>query len=227
MITLPGGILSPPRERLLEKRKALFGNEKKAQLEKIFREMTELVQSLASVDTRRQLNLELDRRAQAYLHLKNTAWRLMVSELPQEEIIPSVREMYDEISNLIREDSKVLNPEARELLLDLMDSGHELLEVIVDGLRTEQAEVIDILLECNASLQRSDMCLSATLLVLMGKITRWNVDSIKLLCRTASEHMLNVEDIFLMHSNELTQRLKTRDETISIEKVKCDLGLSG
>jgi len=227
MIILPGGILSPPRERLLEKRKALFGNEKKTQLEKIFREMTELVQPLASIDTRRQLNLALDRRAQAYLHLKNTAWRLIVSELPQEEIIPSVREMYDEISNLIREDSKVLNPEARELLLDLMDSWHELLEVIVDGLRTEQAEVIDILLECNASLQRSDMCLSATLLVLMGKITRWNVDRIKLLCRTASEHMLNVEDIFLMHSNELTQRLKTRDETISIEKVKCDLGLSG
>lgn len=227
MIILPGGILSPPRERLLEKRKALFGNEKKAQLEKIFREMTELVQPLASVDTRRQLNLELDRRAQAYLHLKNTAWRLIVSELPQEEIIPSVREMYDEISNLIREDSKVLNPEARELLLDLMDSWHELLEVIVDGLRTEQAGVIDILLECNASLQRSDMCLSAILLILMGKITRWNVASIKLLCRTASEHMLNVEDIFLMHSNELTQRLKTRDETISIEKVKCDLGLSG
>lgn len=227
MIILPGGILSPPRERLLEKRKALFGNEKKTQLEKIFREMSELVQPLASIDTRRQLNLALDRRAQAYLHLKNTAWRLIVSELPQEEIIPSVREMYDEISNLIREDSKVLNPEARELLLDLMDSWHELLEVIVDGLRTEQAEVIDILLECNASLQRSDMCLSATLLVLMGKITRWNVDRIKLLCRTASKHMLNVEDIFLMHSNELTQRLKTRDETISIEKVKCDLGLSG
>jgi len=226
MITLPS-ILSPPREPLLKKRQVLLGNEKKAQLEKVLKEMTELIQPLASIDARRRLNLELDRRAQEYLHLKNAAWRLIVSELPQEELMPFVHETYDEISNLIREDTRVLNAEDRELLLDSIDSLRELLEAVVDGLRTEQAEVIDILLECNASLQRADMCVSTTLLVLVGEITRWNVSSVKLLCHTASEHILNVEDIFLMHNNELIQRLKTRGEAVSIAEVKHELGLSG
>jgi len=225
MIT-PPSILSPPGEPLLEKRKMLFGTENEAQLEKVLSEMMELIQPLASTDTRRRLNLELDRRAQEYLHLKTVLWRLIVSKLPEEELMPSVYETYDEISNLIREDTKVLSPECRELLLDLIDSLRELLEAVVDGLRIEHTDIIDILLECNASLQRADMCLSSVLLVLMGDTTRWNVGSIKLLCHTASEHMLNVEDIFLMHSNELSQRLKTRGETMSIAEVKRELGLS-
>jgi len=223
----PPSILSPIGEPLSGKHRVLFESEKKAQLETVLREMTELIQPLASIDTRRRLNLELDRMAQEYLHLKNRAWRLIVSELPQEELMPFVYGMYDEISNLIRENTMVLGSEDRGLLLDSIDGLRELLEAVVDGLRTEQAEVMDILLECNSSLQRADMCLSTILLVLMGEVTRWNVSSIKLLCYTANEHTLNIEDIFLMHNKELSQRLRTRGEMVSIAEVKHELGLSG
>jgi len=226
MITLPG-ILSPIREPLPKKGEVFFRNETRAQLEEIFREIMELIQSLAFVSTRRQLNVELDRRAQEYLHSKNTAWHLIVSDLSEEELMPVVFETYSEISNLIREDTRALSYEDRRLLLDSVDSSRELLEAVVDGLRTEQAGIMDILLECNASLQRADMCLSAILLVLMGEIRRWNVSSIRLLCRTTNEHMLNVEDIFLMRNGELSRRLKTRGETVSIAEVKHEIGLSG
>jgi len=226
MIT-PPSILSPIKEPLPEKCEAFFSYGTKAQLEKVFREMMELIQSLASIDTRRRLNLELERRAQEYLHLKNAIWHLMISELPQEELMPLVYEEYNEISSLIRADTKVLSSESRKLLLDSIDSFRELLEAVTEGLYREQAEIIDILLECNANLQRADMCLFAILLVLMGETTRWNVSSIELLCQTANEHVLNVEDIFLMHNSELSQRLEARSEAVSIAEVKYALGLSG
>ncbi|MBA7529094.1 hypothetical protein ES705_21286 [subsurface metagenome] len=227
MVTLPG-ILSPISDRsLIGGIEHAFppGSEAKTKLEGVFNQTLELVQPLASAETRRQLVLELDRKAQEYLRLKNNAWHLIVKELPEDQLGQFTISAYEEISRLIREDTELLGSEERELALDSIESLRDLIEAIMEGDPTKQSLLIDVLLECSAALQRADMCLTSILLVLASEIKRWTSGGIRLLCRAAREYVLQVEDIFLLHDAELNERLKMRSETVSLNEVQHEIGL--
>lgn len=199
--------------------------EKKAETQRIFDEMVDLVLPLASVRRRRELEKELGRRSKEYLHLKNELWHAIVSVLPPEEVVNFALEAYREISRLVSEDIKVLGAGERELLLKLIDDLRDLLEAVVDSWDARQPALTDILLECSIPLQRVDMCMLSIVLVLVDEIKYWNTASIKLLSHAASDYMLEVEDIFLIHDDELAERLRTRGETVSFDEVKRDIGL--
>ncbi len=225
MVTVPC-ILSPAiKPAVIRYDLFLSDGEIRAQIERGFDEIVELIQLLASVTTRRELEKELGRRTQEYLHLTNETWHAIVKMLPQHELVNFVLETYDEISRIISADTSVLGIEERELLLNLIDRLRDLFETVVDGLSVQQLIFTDTLLECSSSLQRVDMCLFSIILVLDGKIKRWNLASIKLLSHAASDYMLEVEDIFLMHDAELAERLRTRSEGVSLDEVKRDIGL--
>lgn len=225
MVTLPG-ILSPMTEISPEKCGIPVEDKVSIEIERVYHEMGELINPLASVRTHRQLEAELNHRAQEYLHLKNKLWSLITSKLDEAQLIPSVLQAYRDISKLIKQDDIVLSPEEQEVMLDLIDSMNDLLEAFVEGFRSDRPGLIDILLECSAPLQRVDMCSSTVMLVLLSEIIRWDKAAIKLLCHTADEYMLQVEDIFFAHDKELVERLSGSSKTISLEEVRHVIELS-
>lgn len=223
-IVTPPGILSPTSDRSLVERSIPFTDKVGAQLERALNQLVELVQPLPLVERGSQLRLELDRRAQEYLRVKNESWHLIVSELPENQVSQFVLSAYDEMSRLVSEDTKLLRPEERQLVLDSIQSFRELLQAIIEG-SAEQPFLTDVLLECSAPLQRADMCLSAILLVLVGEIQRWAISGIRLLARMASSYTLQIEDIFLFHDIELNERLGMKDEIVGLEEVRQEIGL--
>lgn len=225
MVTLPG-ILSPVTEISPQKYGIPVEDKVSIEMERVYHEMGELINPLASVRTRRQLEAELNHRAQEYLHLKNKLWSLITSTLDEAKLIPSVLQAYRNISKLIEQDDIVLSSEEQKIMLDLIDSVNELFEAFAEGFRSDRPGVIDILLECSAPLQRVDMCSSAVMLVLLSGIKRWDKAAIKLLCHTADEYMLQVEDIFLVHDKELSERLRGSSKTISLEEARRIIELS-
>ncbi len=224
MVTFPG-ILSPVTEISPQKYGISIEDNVSIEMERICRKMKELINPLTSVHTRRQLETELNHRAQEYLHLKNNLWSLLISKLDEAQLMSTIRQAYRDISNLIKQDDTVLSPEEQKLMLDLIDSLSDLFETFVQGFHTGRPGVIDVLLECSAPLQRVDMCTFAVMLVLLDEIKQWNIAAVKLLCHTADEYILQVEDIFLTHDRELAERLKGNSETVSLEEVKRAIGL--
>lgn len=225
MVTFPG-ILSPVTEISPQKYGIPIEDNVSIEIERVCRKMKELINPLTSVHTRRQLEAELNHRAQEYLHLKNNLWSLITSKLDEAQLMPTIRQTYRDISNLIKQDDTVLSPEEQKLMLDLIDSLSDLFETFAEGFHTGRPGVIDVLLECSAPLQRVDMCTFAVMLVLLDEIKQWDIAAVKLLCRTADEYALQVEDIFLTHDRELADRLKGSSETVSLEEVKRAIGLS-
>lgn len=226
MVTLPG-ILSPASGRSLLERATASTDKVRAQLESVFDQTVELVQPLPSFEKSSQLKLELDRRAQEYLRLKNQLWHLIVNKVPEDQLSQFVLSAYDEVSRLVNEDTKLLGSEERQLVLDSIESLRELMQAILEGYTAEPSLLlIDVLLECSAPLQRANMCLDAILLVLVGEIHRWNNNGIRLLSHTGSNYMLQVEDIFLLHDIELNKRLRVKGEIVGLEEVNREIELS-
>lgn len=225
MVTLPG-ILSPVTEISPQKYGIPIEDKVSIEIERACHEMRELINPLASVRTRRKLETELNHRAQEYLHLKNKLWGLITSTLDEAKLIPSVLQAYHDISDVIKKDDIVLSPHEQKVMLDLIDSVNDLFEAFVEGFRSERPGVLDILLECSAPLQRADMCSSAVMLALLSEIKRWDKAAVKLLCHTADEYMLQVEDIFLAHDKELGERLSGSSKTISLEEARRVIELS-
>jgi len=226
MVTFPG-ILSPPTEILRRKYVVTIEDIVSGDIERVLHEMEELIEPLASVQTRKQLEAGLNHSAQEYLHLKNKLSSLITSKLDEEQLMPSLLQAYHEFSKLIEQDDTVLSPEEQKLMFGLVDSLSDLLEAFIAGFRSERPGIIDILIECSASIQRVDMCTFALLLVLTGEIKQWNKAAVKLLCHTAHEYMLQVEDILLTYNRELAERLREGSETVSSEEVKRAIRLSG
>ncbi len=225
MVTFPG-ILSPPTEISPQKYGISLGDSASAEMERVLYEMEELINPLASVQTRRQLEATLNESAQEYLHLKNKISSLITSELDEEQSIKFFLQAYQEISKLVEQDDTVLTSEEKKLMLGLIDSLSDLLEAFIAGFRSERPGIMDILIECSAPIQRVDMCTFALILALTGEIKRWNKAAVKLLCHTAHEYMLQVEDILLTHNKELDERLREGSETMSSEEVNRAIGLS-
>jgi PAS domain-containing protein len=119
-----------------------------------------------------------------------------------------------------------LSSKEQKLLVDIIDSLREMFEAVAEGISANQSEAIDILLECLASLVRIDMCTFAVMLVLEGEIMEWDARAIKLLCYAAEQYMLEMEDVSLIHDKELESRLRERMETISLQQVRKQIGLS-
>lgn len=57
-------------------------------------------------------------------------------------------------------------------------------------------------------------------------IKRWDKAAIKLLCHTADEYILQVEDIFFAYDKELGERLSESSKTISLEELRRVIELS-
>lgn len=226
MVTFPG-ILSPPAEILPRRYGISIEDNVSAEIERILHEMEEVINPLASVRTCKQLEVMLNHSAQQHLHLKNKLWSLITNELDEEQLMSSLFQAYRDISKLIEQDEIVLSSGEQKLMLGLIDSLSDLLKALITGFRSERTGIIDILIECSAPIQRVDMCTFALILVLTGKVKQWNKVAIKLLCHTADEYMLQVEDILLTHNEELGKRLKENSETVSLEEVKRAVGLSG
>jgi len=200
-------------------------DETKIRLRTLLDKMAELVKPLSSVETRGELKKVLDRIAPQYLHLRNEFGRLTMHELNMEQFVQLATEVYDELQNLIGKDVAVLGEEDRELLLDVVESLREMLHGALGDLADNQGLLNDIVLESGSALQRLDMCLLAILLVLVGETARWNPGSIRLLSRVAQAYMDEVQDIFLVHDSELHNRLRTREQTVSLEEVKKEVEL--
>lgn len=226
MVSIPG-ILSPPTTRWGIRHQPSLEPEIEHQMQVIFDQMSGLIQPLASVRTRQELERELGRRSQDYLHLKNELWHTMLNVLPQEEVANFALEAYREISLLIGEDTRVLGDKERTLLLELIDDSRDLLMAVVDSWEARERLLTDVLLECSVPLQRADMCVSSVVLVLVDEIKYWNMASIKLLSQAAGEYMSQVEDIFLLHDDELAKRLRGKGEVVSFAEIRRDLGLPG
>lgn len=225
MVTFPG-ILNPPTEILRRKYTVTIEDIVSGNVERVLNEMGELIKPLALARTRKQLEAMLNDSAQEYLHLKNKLGSLITSQLDEKQLMPSLLQAYHEFSKLIEQDDKVLSSEEQKLTLGLIDSLSNLLEVFITGFRSERPGIIDILIECSTPIQRVDMCTFALLLVLTGEIKQWNKTAVKLLCHTAQEYMLQVEDILLTYNKELAERLREGSETASSEEVKRAIGLS-
>jgi hypothetical protein len=228
MVTMPGILTPTPVREVLPPEYGLgLERHKMEKLGEMLSNMKELVQPLALIGTRKQLRAELDRKAHDYLHLKNEAWRLILKQLSEDQIVPSVSQLYHEVSNSIGRDTVVLGLKERSLLIDIIDSLREMFETLAEGFSTNQPQTTDILLECLTPLVRVDMCTFAIGLVLEGEIREWDATAIKLLCRETDRYMLEIEDVFLMHDKELEARLRKRLETISLQEVRERIGLSG
>lgn len=223
MVSL-AGILSPvPRGRAEEF--PAIANKSKTKLETLIAKITEIVSPLASVSTRGELRRLLDRIAPEYLHLNNEAGRLIMDELSAGEFSQFAARASGELLNLIRADETVLGAKDQELLDDIVESLRELLQGVMDIPAESQGALTDILLECSSALQRVNLCLSAIILVLTLETRRWNPIAIKLLTRAAPEFMRQVEDVFLVHDAELVERLNIREQSVSLEEVRKELGL--
>ena len=225
MVTFPG-ILSPVTEISTQKYGIPIDDNVSREIEGVCNKVKELINPLTLIHTRKQLETELNYRAQEYLHLKNNLWSLITSKLDEAQIIPTIRQTYHDISNLIKREDTVLSPEEQKLMLDLIDNLSDLFETFAEGFHTGRPGVMDLLLEFSAPLQRVDMCTFAIILVLLDEIEQWDMAAVKLLCRTAYEYILQVEDILLTNDRELAERLKGSSETVSLEEVKRTIGLS-
>lgn len=218
------GILSPiPKTPSRER--SIFTSETKNKLALILSKMVELVSPLSSVSTRPELRKLLDHVALAYLHLRNELGRLIMDELSKDEFAQFATEAYDEFLKLVMADVAILSDQDREMLADVIQSLRELLESALDTPAENQGTLTDVLLECSQALQRVDMCSLAVLLVLNGEIKHWNPEAIRHLTQGAQEYMRQVEDTLLIHDFELAERLKTREQPISLREVKEKLGL--
>ena len=218
------GILSPiPKTPSREP--TTFTSETKNKLGPVLAKMVELVSPLSSVSTRAELRRLLDRVALEYLHLRNEVGRLIMDELSKDEFARFAMEAYDEFLKLVTADVAILSDQDREMLDDVIQSLRELLESALDTPAENQGTLTDVLLECSQALQRVDMCLLVALLVLTGEIKHWNPAAIRYLTQGAQEYMRQVEDTLLIHDFELAERLKTREQPISLQEVRKKIGL--
>ncbi|GEM_PF-4858882 len=188
-------------------------------------ELAELITPLASFDTKAEVTKWLDRHAQEYLHLKNTVGRLIMDELTPRDFARFYSHSYEQMNAAVQAASAILGPEDRKALADVIESHREMVAGVMDGLKANPGATLDLLVECTPSLLRVDMCLSAVMLVVAGKMSRWHPSTLKLLAKVAGDHMLQVEDIFLLHDRELAERLATRGPTVSLGEVKRQVGL--
>jgi len=220
------GILSPiPRTPSREP--TIFTSETRNKLELVLAKMVELLSPLSSVSTRTELRRLLDRIAPEYLHLRNEVGRLIMAELSEDEFARFATEAYDEFLKLVMDDATILTDQDREKLCDVIQSLRELLESALNTPTENQGTLTDILLECSHALQCVDMCLLSVLLVLTGEIKYWNPAAIRHLTQGGQEHMRQVEDTFLIHDFELAERLKTREQPVSLQEVRKRIDLPG
>ena len=218
------GILSPI-PTTPSKKPTAFTSETIKKLEYVLAKTMELVVPLASVSTHAELRRILDRVAPEYLQLRNEVGRLIMNELSKDKFAHFATEAFDELLKLVTDDAAILSNQDREMLGDVIQSLRELLESALDTPAENQGTLTDILLECSQALQRVDMCLSSVLLVLTGEIKHWNSAAIRYLTQSAQEHMRQVEDTLLIHDFELTERLKTREQPLSLREVRKKIGL--
>jgi hypothetical protein len=233
MVTIPG-ILSPVTTSLPVSVEDSFRSDqvRRPRLERILadetmrrrleagiRQSVELTQPLTSVGTRRELDRELGRRTQDYLRTKNENWHVVLEAVgPDVGVFAS--EAFSELERTVRQDRTILGADERRLLLRAIAGLRDLLQAAMELPEVQQSMVTDILLECSAALQRVDMCMAAVMFVLVGEIDLWNPISIRLLTHAASDYMLEVEDILLVHDHELAHRLRTRGEVVSFDEIR-------
>lgn len=215
-------ILSPVRETSLHK--LPLTEDQLAMLQEQASELADLVKPLTALATRKQVDTAMNEIAEEFLHGYNEVWHSV--ELSHDEFIEFAKEGYRYIADLVKEDTDILRPTEKESLLDMLESRLELLEVLTESSEVEQSRLTDIIMECIPSFERADMCLLAISLVLADKVRDWRANSIRLLCQVATEHTLRIEDTFIAHDRELIARLRTKAETISVEEVRRELGLS-
>jgi hypothetical protein len=220
------GILSPI-PRTPSKEPTIFTSETGNKLEVVLAKMVQLLSPLSSVSTRTELRRLLDRIAPEYLHLRNEIGRLIMAELSEDEFARFATQAYDEFLKLVMANAAILSDRDQEKLGDVIQSLRELLESALNTPAENQGTLTDILLECSQALQYVDMCLLSVLLVLTGEIKHWNPTAIRHLTHGAQEHIRQVEDTFLIHDSELAERLKTREQTVSLQDIRKRIGLPG
>lgn len=215
--------LSPIRDRSLQS----LPSSKKDELAKLregVSQLTELVKPLLALSTRNQIDAAMDSIAGEFLHAYNKVWHSL--QLSQSELIEFGKQGYCSITDLVKEDTGVLLPAEKELLLDIVQSRLDLLEVLVESSEVEQSRLNDVLVECVPSFERADICLLAITLALGDEVRDWHANSIRLICQVMNEHTLRIENTFISHDKELIERLRTKAEIISLEEVRQELGLS-
>ena len=220
------GILSPI-PRIPSKEPTIFTSETGNKLELVLAKTVQLLSPLSSVSTRTELRKLLDRIAPEYLHLHNEIGRLIMAELSEDEFARFATQTYDEFLKLVMADAAILSDQDQEKLGDVIQSLRELLESALNTPVENQGTLTDILLECSQALQCVDMCLLSVLLVLIGEIKHWNPTAIRHLTQGAQEHIRQVEDTFLIHDSELAERLKTREQPVSLQDIRKRIGLPG
>jgi hypothetical protein len=220
------GILSPI-PRTPSKEPTIFTSETGNKLEVVLAKMVQLLSPLSSVSTRTELRRLLDRIAPEYLHLRNEIGRLIMAELSEDEFARFATQAYDEFLKLVMANAAILSDRDQEKLGDVIQSLRELLESALNTPAENQGTLTDILLECSQALQYVDMCLLSVLLVLTGEIKHWNPTAIRYLTHGAQEHIRQVEDTFLIHDSELAERLKTREQPVSLQDIRKRIGLPG
>lgn len=214
--------LSPIRDRSLESLPS--SKDELAKLRERVSQLTELVKPLLVLSSRNQIDKAMDNIADEFLHIYNEVWHSV--KLSQSEFIEFGKQGYYSIIDLVKQDTSILLPAEKELLLDTVQSRLELLEVLAESSEVEQSRLNDIVVECGPSFERVDICLLAITLVLGDEVRDWHANSIRLMCQVMNEHMLRIENTFISHDKELVERLRTRAETISLEEVRQELGLS-
>ncbi len=218
------GILSPI-PRTPSKEPTIFTRETRNRLEFVLAKMVQLLSPLSCVSTRTELRRLLDRIAPEYLHLRNEIGRLIMAELSEDEFVRFATEAYDEFLKLVMAGAAILSDQDQDKLGDVIQSLRELLESALNTPAENQGTLTDILLECSQALQCVDMCLLSVLSVLAGEIKHWNPTAISHLTQGAQEHIRQVEDTFLIHDSELAERLKTREQPVSLQEIRKRIGL--
>jgi len=220
------GILSPI-PRTPSKEPTIFTRETRNRLELVLAEIVQAVSPLSFVSTRTELRRRLGRIAPEYLHLRNEIGRLIMADLSEDEFARFATEAYDEFLKLVMAGAAILSDQDQDKLADVIQSLRELLESALNTPAENQGTLTDILLECSQALQCVDMCLLSVLSVLTGDIKHWNPAAISHLTQGAQEHIRQVEDTFLIHDSELAERLKTREQPVSLQEIRKRIGLPG
>lgn len=215
-------ILSPIRDRSLQN--LASPKDELAEVRERVIQLTELVKPLLTLSTRSQIDIAMDNIADEFLHTYNEVWHSV--ELSESEFIEFGKQGYYSIADLVQEDSDILLPEEKEVLLNIVQSRLDLIEVLTESSEVEQSRLNDIVVECGPSFVRVDICLLAITLALGEEVQDWHANSISLMCQMMNEHTLRIEDSFVSHDKELVERLRTKAETISLEEVRQELGLS-
>lgn len=183
------------------------------------------------VETRRTPKY-LDAKLKEYRQLKEHADRLFWEDSSKGTSREEPRELmagaYTDAMELVDSEGRELIPaRERRALISAIESRASL---AVQVLRANEEgcllELLDPLTASTEDLLKADMCIHAVLLVVTRQVSHWDPKQLNRLCRYADRYMLEVEDLFLAHHAGQGKGRAEDEETITLEQLEQELGLS-